>query len=373
MHGGNNSVKEADPTSISYSQASAWVGGKEENGNDQTNTARNWLDGIYGKKDGNSYSWKDGEVKIKYPVFTGTTYSMNYINHNDAFLVAKEISKSGNPYGLPVSADSHLMKDSEWGAVSYLAQSKYGLENNEICINNITLNSGSAARTKDDGKTGIESVYAVTGLTSKKTVDKEGEKPENENNVGENAQEVVEQINSVTENIPTSIGEIYTWKQMSGQKASSSGTIYGIYDLSGGVWERTASYTANNHDNLTSFGKSLLYNGSKTDETSTKYTTVYAHSSEDKTGTAGNTASQKNYDMEANKRKFGNAIAETSTTGNGNTSWFDNVSWFVGLSSPFSVRGGIWWEKASAGLFCYSRENGNSYYYLGFRVALVAF
>ena len=74
-----------------------------------------------------------------------------------------------------MSADSHLMKVSEWGAVSYLAQSKYGLETNEICINNVTLNSGNTKRTKEDGKTGVESVYAVTGLTSKAVVDKSSE------------------------------------------------------------------------------------------------------------------------------------------------------------------------------------------------------
>ena len=38
-------------------------------------------------------------------------------------------------YGLPINADSHMMKNSEWGAVAYLAHSDYGLEE-EIRLNN---------------------------------------------------------------------------------------------------------------------------------------------------------------------------------------------------------------------------------------------
>ena len=177
MQDGNNSVETAKPTTISYSQADVWIDGVEVGASNQYNTARNWLDGVYAIKNGEDYEWKDEkQTIIKYPVFAGTTYSMNYISHNDAFLLAKEISSNtGNPYGLPVSAESHLMKDSEWGAVAYLAQSKYGLENNEICINNINLNSGGVLRTEETGKSGVDSVYAVTGLTSKAVVDKSSE------------------------------------------------------------------------------------------------------------------------------------------------------------------------------------------------------
>ena len=40
-----------------------------------------------------------------------------------------------NTYGLISSTDSHMMKNSEWGAVAYLSHSKYGI-NSEIRINN---------------------------------------------------------------------------------------------------------------------------------------------------------------------------------------------------------------------------------------------
>ncbi len=48
---------------------------------------------------------------------------MNYINHNDAFNIAKAMTENGNIYGLTENTDSHLMKNSEWGAVAYLSQS----------------------------------------------------------------------------------------------------------------------------------------------------------------------------------------------------------------------------------------------------------
>ena len=187
--------------------------------------------------------------------------------------------------------------------------------------------------------------------------------------------EVINQINSATEDKPTATKEIYKWNQMSGQKASSSGTIYGIYDLSGGVWERTAAYTANDNDNLTKNGKSLLYNESRTNETSTKYTTVYAHSSDDKKGTniGIDELSQKNYDMETNKKRFGNAMKETSTDGIGSTSWYGDYSYFVGLSRPFSSKGGGWSYGFRAGLFSFYRPDGYSTYNDGFRAVLVAF
>ncbi len=81
-------------------------------------------------------------------------------------------------------------------------------------------------------KGGVDSVYAVTGCTNNTT-----------SAVGRVT--TIQEINAVSGNTPTATNSIYTWKQKNGQNASTTGTIYGIYDLSGGVWERTASYVAN--------------------------------------------------------------------------------------------------------------------------------
>ena len=110
---GNNSAP-VKASSANYSQTSSWTAAIEAGTKDDSSqTARNWLDGIYGTT----------ATSIKYPTFQPITYSMNYINVNDAYNVSRALTESGNIYGLSSSTtDSHLMKNSEWGAVAYLAQ-----------------------------------------------------------------------------------------------------------------------------------------------------------------------------------------------------------------------------------------------------------
>ena len=336
---GNNSatVKES---SVKYTQASALVSGVELGSSETTATARNYLDGEYGVKNGNNYTFKNETApSIKYPTFQGLTYSMNYINHNDAFNISKTLTESGNIYGLSSSStDSHMMKNSEWGAVAYLSQSKYGLNGTNIYINNVNLNNTS------------KSVYAVTGCAG----------------ATEDASQVATTITEL--NNRTASG-VYVWTQKSGTKASSTGTIYGIYDMSGGTWERTAGLVNNGNENLTKYGQSLMnaLNNGK----SSKYVTVYPHdSSVDKTGANKDTASTANW--KANTKIYGDGIRETSTAGTGKTSWYTDYSYFPAMVSPFSERGGILWNDEGAGLFCFDRDTGGNYYNGGFRSVLVA-
>ena len=215
MQVGNNSAP-VKASSVSYSQSDVWVKAVETGTEgDSTQTARNWLDGIYGST----------KTAIKYPTFQPVTYSMNYINHNDAFNIAKVLTEEGNIYGLTKSTESHLMKNSEWGAVAYLSQSQYGLNKQEVCINNVSLDSGGTKRINSTGKSGVDSVYAVTGCTTG-TISTGG------------IIRTMANINGTTGN--TANNDVYTWDQLNGCKASSTGTIYGIYDLSGGTWERTS-------------------------------------------------------------------------------------------------------------------------------------
>ncbi len=338
---GNNSatVKES---SVKYTQASAWVGGTELGSSDNTSTARNFLDGEYGVKSGSDYTFKDGTApSIKYPTFQGLTYSMNYINQNDAFNISKALTESGNIYGLNSSStDSHMMKNSEWGAIAYLAQSKYGLNGTNIYINNVNLHSS----------TGAQSVYAITGCAAA-TAD---------------ADQVTTEMNTTTKRPKAT--NVYTWTQASGTKASTTGTIYGIYDMSGGTWERTAGLVNNGNENLTKYGQSLMnaLNNGK----SSKYVTVYPHdSSVDKTGANIDTASAANW--KANTKIYGDGIRETSTAGTGKTSWYGDYSYFPAINNPFSIRGGRFWEGDDTGLFFFTRNSGRSDFTLGFRSVLV--
>ena len=329
---GNNSATVAE-SSVKYTQASVvalegWT------------TARNYFDGEYWEKNGDSYQFKNGVApSIKYPTFQGLTYSMNYINQNDAFNVSKKLTENGNIYGLSSnSTDSHLIKNSEWGAVAYLSQSKYGLNGANIYINNVNLNNT------------IQSVYAVTGCAG----------------ATENASAVATTITEL--NNRTTSG-VYVWTQKSGTKASTTGTIYGIYDMSGGAWERTAGLVNNGNSNLSTYGQSMLdaLNNGK----SSKYVTSYPYdSSVDKDGANIDTASVANW--RANTRIYGDGIRETSTAGTEKTSWYGNFSYITAVYGPLNVRGGHYWDTDGAGLFCFSRTAGNSAYFNGFRSILVA-
>ena len=322
---GNNSAT-VKASSVNYSQDTAYVPAVETGTTTTTATARNWLDGEYGST----------TTAIKYPTFQGLTYSMNYINHNDAYRISKVLTESGNIYGLNSSStDSHLMKNSEWGAVSYLSQSKYGLDGTNIVINSVYLNNTT------------KSVYAVTGCASS-TAD---------------ASAVSTTIGAL--NNRTQSG-VYVWTQKNGTAASSTGTIYGIYDMAGGISERTSSLINNKNDNLKTYGSQIIadLNNGK----STKYITIYP------TGeTLGQTmaqASQANYTN--NTKIYGDAIKETSTLGTGTNSWYSDCSDFVGLSTPFLLHGGYYGGTSISGCFAFGRTSGNGSYYRGFRSVLVS-
>ena len=329
---GNSAPKKA--SSVNYSQTSVWASGYETGGNDGSLSARNWIDGVYGST----------TTAIKYPTFQGLTYSMNYTNHNDAFNISRALTESGNIYGLSsATTDSHLMKNSEWGAVAYLAQSKYGLNGTNIYINNANLRNSQ------------QSAYAITGCAGET----------------EDAAEVGVKIDTTTKKPVTtdSSKKIYVWTQKSGTKASTTGTIYGIYDMSGGTWERTAGLVNNGNSNLSTYGQSLM--NALNNEKSSKYVTVYPHdSSVDKTGANIDAACEANW--KANTQIYGDGIHETSTAGTKKTSWYGDYSYFQAVDNPFNVRGGHCGDVDGAGLLCFTRSSGSSYYNNGFRSVLVA-
>jgi hypothetical protein len=90
--------------------------------------------------------------------------------------------------------DSHMMKNTEWGAVAYLSYTKYGI-NEKVWMNN-------------------NSNY-VTGCVA----------------------------NSVSAGIND--GCLNTYNTSTGYNGSTTGNISGIYDMSGGAWEYVAAYRGN--------------------------------------------------------------------------------------------------------------------------------
>ena len=152
--GGNTAPVKA--SSVNYTESEVWAYEIEnELGVEGNVSARNWLDGIYG----------ENTTAIKYPTFQGSTYSMNYISTGDAYSISRALTESGNIYGLSGSVDSHMMKNSEWGAIAYLTQSKYGVYDKGIASNNHDENSGNSNKTKEEGNN-LASVYSITGYNN---------------------------------------------------------------------------------------------------------------------------------------------------------------------------------------------------------------
>ena len=154
---------------------------------------------------------------------------------------------------------SHMLKNSEWGAVAYLTESKYGRNGTEVSINDndTTFYTGG----------GAEKAY----------------------------------IDNVLQ--------------------SSTGNVYGIYDLVGNAYEYVASYY-NGSSEFLNYGSSFASQNGTSDEYSTAYT--------------GQNASRA--------YKYGDATQETS-------GWHGDSANFVNPNFPFFGRGGFYGNDSYAGVF----------------------
>ena len=270
----------------------------------------------------NYYGEIEVGTKIKYPTFTAGKPSVNYIGISDSYDLCRDLTASTAPYKLnSAKVDSHLTKNSEWGAVAYLTYSKYGRNGQEITINNMSLN-------------GENTVYAVTGYAGASV----------------NASLVITNLEAIKNNQVEG-----SWTTEQGQKSSSTGNVYGIYDLSGGTWEWTAGYIVLETGNYQEYGKSLKGDSneykSKYEGTSSSYST--------------------NYSNEGNVNRKGEGIWETSDNGEETTSWNGDYSYFMNSTCPFIRRGGDWGNTSKTGIFAFVSDDGYSTRSVSFRPVLI--
>ena len=198
----------------------------------------------------------------------------------------------GTRYGWGTSGtgiDVHLMKNVEWGAVAYLAQSKYGKNTTEVAINTSSTVTGG----------GTGTVYVI--------------------NISQ----------------------------------STTGNIYGIYDMSGNTYEYTAAYINNGNTNLTKNGVDLV-------NVELKYKDLYTITTDSQVN---------NYNNAVNKK--GDAIYETSGSYSGSNSWFSDFSTMPNGNSPFFAMGGLNSSTTSAGCFSFYSYTGASSTSYGFRPVLL--
>ena len=196
--------------------------------------------------------------------------------------------------------ESHMVKNSEWGAVAYLSESKFG------------TNKQSVARNTNSNY--------YTGGTS-------------------------------------TVASIYETSTYYNQ--STTRNAYGVYDMSGGAYERVAAYLANDTGNLTTNGGTMT-NKENGEDKSTKYKTVYKK---------GVTDTQSN-NYEAAKEMKGDAVYETSSTYSSSSgSWHSACAYFPYTSSPFFARGGGY-VSSYAGVFYFLNSTGVANDYYSCRLAL---
>ena len=233
--------------------------------------------------------------------------------------VGRAITESGNRYGFSnTKFDSHAMKNSEWALGAYLSQSKYGKLGNK----NYSGANKEIYQNKSDG--------FITGCS----------------------------YGSPSNAIPEH-GCQYTYeKSPSGIGASTTGTIYGIYDMSGGAWEymmgdyaaggkhsgmnttANSGYTGLLQDGTTFTGKSWLED---------KYYDFY-ESSDPLTACKGASC-------------ISQALNETA-------GWYGDYTYLVTAQYPWTVRSGGYHNNSIAGIFYYRYSGGSGSSDGSFRLVL---
>ena len=160
-------------------------------------------------------------------------------NIGDLYDIAKSmgIEDPNNKYGNTTSTDqsnqnnnnlaistSHMLKNSEWGAVAYLASSKYGAG-----INNVQMNTQYQQGGDDNG----DSSYGITGCGP----------------TGSGITDIYTGTGTLGTNTACSINDISrSYNGSRGVLASTTNNVYGVYDMNGGAYEYVmGSYTTNAH------------------------------------------------------------------------------------------------------------------------------
>ena len=212
--------------------------------------------------------------------------SLRYNNVSNFFYAGRSMEQTGNSFGFVSSeVDTHMSKNNEWGAVAYLTQSIYGRCISSTTCTEIGINNNSTY---------------ITGIGA----------------------EAGSSYNGATAN---------SYDTAFGMRASTTGNIYGIYDMSGGAWDYV----------MGSYSKTM--------------------------GSSGFTSStfpnDKYFNNYTTSSYQGHALTETN-------GWYnDNFGIVVSSSSWFS-RGSQYSNSSSAGVFSSYPQNGTAYSNISARFAL---
>ena len=193
--------------------------------------------------------------------------SLRYNNVSNFFFASRSMEQPNNSFGfVSTEVDTHMNKNNEWGAVAYLTQSIYGR-----CINSTTCTEVGI----NNNSTYITGIGAAVGTSN---------------------------TSSTTNSYETILG----------MGASTTGNIYGVYDINGGATEYVMG----------------IYN--KTTASSGFTTSTFPN--------------EKYYNNYTTTSYQGHALTETQ-------GWYKDSFSFVSSSSPYFRRGGHYSNTLSAGIF----------------------
>jgi len=226
------------------------------------------------------------------------------------FYDIQKMTDNGNQYGfnkeIDTKLDTHLIKNSEWGAIAYLTQSIYGRCSSSTECSVMGINNNA---------------YYQTGFGAP---------------VGSDA---------TVEN--------GTYNSALGMDASTTGNIYGVYDMSGG----TEEYVMAAHEND---GKIIV--GMSPNFYSTELSGfngyVYQRNSLNNYSSGIDFPNSKYYDLYTTKDAYINeelqhALVETEN-------WYGSVSLFFSTNNPWVVRGGAYSKSSIFSYWAYSGSLANS-------------
>ncbi len=236
--------------------------------------------------------------------------------------VIQNMQATNNIYGLSTDStntDSHIIKNMEWGAVAYLTNSNYGRCTDGVCTE-VTINNCNTYITGIGGDT-----VSASGSTTTCTTDAN------------------------------------KYNGSKGVLASTTGNVYGVYDMSGGVWEYALGNISNTADTYTFYPRNSGIESSWYDNFSNqKYINTYATGSTEK--------DQASY----NRARLGDATGEIVPSTDSTSGWYNDYDGFPYSASVWFLRGNGSTEGSAAGVFSFSNSSGSPRGYISTRPILVS-
>ena len=221
--------------------------------------------------------------------------SLRYNNISNFFFASRSMEQAGNSFGfVSTEVDTHMSKNNEWGAAAYLTQSIYGRCTSSTSCTEIGINNNDSS---------------ITGYGA-----------------------------------PAGSGTSVTngaYNTPLGKNASTTGTIYGIYDMSGGADEYVMGVLADTNGKPRSGGSSSVNSG---------FTGMLSKGT---TYTGITFPNSKYYNLYTGSSYTGHALTETKN-------WYSDTADFVNTSGPWFRRGDSYDLGASAGVFHFFNHYGNS-------------